>query len=820
MIAEIDAYLTHARASKVPLSFILASLRLGLPINAACFMVNPGLLGKLRMLAERCSSLAERISLTSEPWMTDALQEAFCNSASRTAFAATSYCLPSAAAGELNSDSFKPYRKARCWTRQKEYYANAGIGAWCAAKAPVPSQVSSNLFVAEQYLALVVAQVARMSSCSSISGTATRPEREGPGFRVNIVEAASGHGALSILLARLLQTKSLQCRVEAYHASTNTSKPISPTTPKPKQAATAAADMKASVICTDFHDSVFRSLDRLSLPWLDDLCCGSERLLDFAVIDADNELPCMPLPLLSGRRSDQLPCDLLVIIAQYAFDSFASDIYATVAADPDPAVADTKEGSFGILEKSDSVWEIGIQCTERADTNTNAREELDNSKDNPVKRARTARRRRRVQLEQMVARPLEAIRDPHSATALEFLCSKVPPPAAGNAHITSVPTAGKALLQHIKNAFPVNANNISNQNHAISGSVMMITGDFVIEPDDARWGGEQVGAAIAIRKASKEVRTGVSVSVTLDPPEISPRPEITAFPVCLSGLDLIFSHAFPSPQRSLSVRAMGSLGGSCFTVVVQVNGPVDADASMLRFGPAEYQTMRDFIRAAECNGFSSCISIKFLRSFILLGGSNWRQNAEAGLMHENANEGGELQVILDIRWLIFRLCKQEMSAGGAGGDELLSFVRLALDAVFHRKHSWLSYEEASHAKCQLAQWMLAISAALRVHSHPKWQFPLINVFRLFRYDRPKAGVFPENPCIECFCSRDEAVLTAMALSRIQSVGEAAEPHEVPQHWAFHSTQPNQKERKYIYAGSRRHKQFAKIMPNLSDVSTS
>ena len=604
MIAEIDAYLARARASKVPLAVILASLRLGLPINAACFTANPGLQAKLRMLIERCSSSAERQSLTIEPWMTNTLLIAFCSSTDTcTAFAAgdATTVKPAAAAVFHSEDEssfpFKPYREARCWNRQKEYYARAGIRAWSAENAPVPSQVSSNLFVAEQYLALVVAQAAnlRTNACAAATGAA--------GITVNIVEVASGHGVLSILIARLLHHRSFKKRVDSYSATSTT-----PTAAAPAVPAAPTDDMHARVICTDFHDSVFQELRKL--PWVQSLCDAD--LLDFAVLDAD-ALPEQREfgPLLSGRCSGQISGDLLVIIAQYAFDSFASDMYATVGV----ANSAGKLGAAGVASSAHVVaWEIGVQGVAMPGGPEHKKKGIDASTRHLAKRARAAPKRAR-QRERMVARPLRAGNDdPHSMDARSFLCDKLQPPAVGDGHVTCVPTAGKVLLQRVKGAFPVK--NLSED--AVAGNVLMITGDFVIEPDDARWGGRGVTAALlAPSEEISAVTTADSNSkrhimpISLDPPEISPKPEITALPLSLAGLDLVFSQVFPLAQRGSSVRTAGPLGGSCFTVVVQSNGAVPEGNSLLSFGPAEYQTLREFIRESEGTGFFSAISILF-----------------------------------------------------------------------------------------------------------------------------------------------------------------------------------------------------------------
>jgi hypothetical protein len=85
--------------------------------------------------------------------------------------------------------------------------------------------VSSNLFVAEQYLALVVAQAAnlRTNACAAATGAA--------GTTVNIVEVASGHGVLSILIARLLHHRSFRERVDAYSATSTTPTAAAPAVP-------------------------------------------------------------------------------------------------------------------------------------------------------------------------------------------------------------------------------------------------------------------------------------------------------------------------------------------------------------------------------------------------------------------------------------------------------------------------------------------------------------------------------------------------------------------------------------------------------------
>lgn len=128
------------------------------------------------------------------------------------------------------NSSFVPFLLSSIWTIQQGFYQDSVLNAW----ETVPFQISSNPLVAGQYAAEV--QKLLIHSYTQMDRT------------VCFVEIGAGHGILSFLLAKELLARRL----------------------------------RGTVICTDFHQTVFLQL--LNLPWVRELC--AKGVLDFAVCGA------------------------------------------------------------------------------------------------------------------------------------------------------------------------------------------------------------------------------------------------------------------------------------------------------------------------------------------------------------------------------------------------------------------------------------------------------------------------------------------------------------------------------------------------------
>jgi hypothetical protein len=131
--------------------------------------------------------------------------------------------------------SFVSFHHSTVWSLQQEFYHTTQLDAWDT----VPFQISSNTLVAHQYMDEVEKIIKRSFSVS---------RSEGSGERVCLVEIGAGHGILSYLLAKELRMR----------------------------------ELNGVVICTDFHDTVFKKL--LQLSWVREECVAG--YLDFAVCGA------------------------------------------------------------------------------------------------------------------------------------------------------------------------------------------------------------------------------------------------------------------------------------------------------------------------------------------------------------------------------------------------------------------------------------------------------------------------------------------------------------------------------------------------------
>lgn len=231
-------------------------------------------LRKLRLYYDEASPTERRIILAAFPELTRFSTMAGRPTALlRATDTADTTCYPDILFTKLSS--------APMWCRQNTYYATNQMAAWAHV---VPFEISSNTFIAHKYCDIIEATMMRHSGSSF----------DVPKTSVCVLEIGAGHGILSYLMARELQRRE------------------------------DAANVSHQVICSDFHSGTFLQL--LRLPWVYDLCARG--CLDFAVLKAQPSLMDQTAVQLLYSKQDLrlLKFDVLIVVANYAFDSFPVDI--------------------------------------------------------------------------------------------------------------------------------------------------------------------------------------------------------------------------------------------------------------------------------------------------------------------------------------------------------------------------------------------------------------------------------------------------------------------------------------------------------------
>lgn len=200
--------------------------------------------------------------------------------------------IPSKLSRENCDSSFVSYSDSSVWKMQQSFYEERGAGVW--ERGEVPSQISSNAFVANLYVKTIMSFIQKNFSKSknqhyqagkktyensrdvtsdSRSASLAKENKSSNqqtdcknSIRVAVVEIGAGHGLLSLLMARKFQ-QILQ-PITAPSSSASASVPrdkrdyMSEGTPQP----TANTAIDVSVIATDFHSGVFKDL--MLLPWI------------------------------------------------------------------------------------------------------------------------------------------------------------------------------------------------------------------------------------------------------------------------------------------------------------------------------------------------------------------------------------------------------------------------------------------------------------------------------------------------------------------------------------------------------------------------
>lgn len=172
--------------------------------------------------------------------------------------------------GISRSSSFKPYSESALWSTQQHFYAARGADAWECGE--VPSLISSNSFVADMYVKMIVDvmlkfdrkrrfDVKKIGNSSYIEAGNRNPEDSK--LRVAVVEVGAGHGLLSLLLARKFREVMHQSMSYLFDPDCHCGDIENPDEDRSSRNFSSFFDV--TVIGTDFHSSVFKDL--LLLPW-------------------------------------------------------------------------------------------------------------------------------------------------------------------------------------------------------------------------------------------------------------------------------------------------------------------------------------------------------------------------------------------------------------------------------------------------------------------------------------------------------------------------------------------------------------------------
>ena len=187
---------------------------------------------------------------------------------------------------------FKRYNESSVWTAQQTFYESRGAGVW--ERGEVPSLISSNSFVANMYVQMIIqmaeqhwlhqqnrnnakAQTNSLVTEDGYSGNSNSARK----LRVAVVEIGAGHGLLSFLMAREFQQQ-LKRNTKIQGSTSNSSPAVDGTKSNMKELSstclkidginktdnnpTISSRFDVTVIGTDFHSSIFQDL--LLLPWI------------------------------------------------------------------------------------------------------------------------------------------------------------------------------------------------------------------------------------------------------------------------------------------------------------------------------------------------------------------------------------------------------------------------------------------------------------------------------------------------------------------------------------------------------------------------
>ena len=172
--------------------------------------------------------------------------------------------------GTSSCGSFKPYSESALWSTQQHFYATSGAGAW--ERGEVPSLISSNSFVADMYVKMIVEvmlkfdrkrRVDEKKQEDFLNSEVRNRKSDGSKLRVAVVEVGAGHGLLSLLLAR--KFREVMHRPLSYLFDPDCCRGDSKNMEEDISNRDFSSCFDVTVIATDFHSSVFKEL--LLLPW-------------------------------------------------------------------------------------------------------------------------------------------------------------------------------------------------------------------------------------------------------------------------------------------------------------------------------------------------------------------------------------------------------------------------------------------------------------------------------------------------------------------------------------------------------------------------
>jgi len=221
----------------------------------------------------------------------------------------------------------------------------------------------------------------------------------------------------------------------------------------------------------------------------------------------------------------------MVIMGNYAFDSFPTNLVACVDASREPKES-SKENEYGkkqevtlknLEDKSSPyrVYEIGVQS----------------DKDISNKKLRKNKNKNSY-----IARRVNFEDDRNISKIMVNMVS-----SASQYGVFAISEGGVQIMTCLKNAFP-----LSN-----GGSVIMIVGDCVITEDDNLW---------QLKEFEDLNDTESAISIPwFDPPLISPQPAVCAVPVSIKALDLVFQYVFGDSSDSLDSIVVDNKTGGIVT---------------------------------------------------------------------------------------------------------------------------------------------------------------------------------------------------------------------------------------------------------------
>jgi hypothetical protein len=402
----------------------------------------------------------------------------------------------------------KPITFADChlWVRQETFYRQAELNAF----ASVPSLVSSNAFVAEFYTNIIDGIVSRK---------ANELQKALHETFVCVVEVGAGHASLSFQIARELQSKIYS----------------------------------SLVVATDFHDTLFVKL--LELEWVQELC--EKGLLDFAIAKAEvddrtgrtstNEL----ILLYAQKHLSAIDrFDMVIFVANYAFDSFPVDI---MVSHPNGRLF-----SVGYMPRDGSLTKkrYTYVCAERC---INCLEEFQR-----IKQDVTCGCCRKGSFESSWTKVLRGTFEQHKGV-----------------HV--VPVGAKGLLQKLRNLFP----------YLPSSRFSLLLGDCFLNETNQEWQLSMFSKLISTPDYDKSCTYALP---SLHIPLLSPVEDAFAIPLTKEAITSTLNYLFSNENIS-STKFYSPEIHSSFSVLVFSPISSEMPAKRYRAGTNSYSTLNDIVSA-------------------------------------------------------------------------------------------------------------------------------------------------------------------------------------------------------------------------------